>query len=123
MDNEEKMTTTAEQLQIKGMLQSLYRFANVLPVWDGTVNEDVAHVFGAMLFETNKCSSAFGWIPRPPGGRATITWLVQQLGRGVFNSSRKKLSFTCARAVIYHWKTALDMASLGIASSRILKCA
>lgn len=101
------------------MIQSLYRFANVLPVWDGEVNDEVAAVFGTMLDETRKCSKAFGWIPRPPGGRASTTWLITQFGRGIFNASRGRLSFTCARAVIYQWKSALAMASLGVAIRRV----
>ncbi len=64
------MATDAEKAEIKGMIQSLYRYAYVLPVWDGDVNEDVAKVFDMMLTETQKCSSAFGWIPSPPGGQA-----------------------------------------------------
>jgi len=56
------------------MIQALYRYANVLLVWEGDVNEDVAKVFGIMLAETQKCSSAFGWIPSPPGGQASIAW-------------------------------------------------
>ncbi|GJI98765.1 hypothetical protein RugamoR57_54830 [Duganella caerulea] len=114
------MTTDAEKAEIKGMIQALYRYANVLPVWDGDVNEDVAKVFGIMLAETQKCSSAFCWIPSPPGGQASIAWLIRQLGRGLFNAYRKRLSFTCARTVIYKWRTALDMAALGIASSKLL---
>ncbi|TFW33501.1 hypothetical protein [Massilia horti] len=108
-----------EKVEVKEMIQSLYRFANILPVWDGEVNDDVAAVFGTMIAETRACSNAFGWVPKPPGGRASITWLVRQLGRGVFNSYRSQLSFTCARAVIYKWKSALEMASLGVAMRKL----
>ena len=102
---------------VKEMIQSLYRFANILPVWDGEVNEKVAEVFGIMLSETKKCSTAFGWVPKPPGGRASVSWLAMQFGNGTFNAYRSRLSFTCASAVICKWKTQLDMASLGIAMS------
>lgn len=78
------MNTDKEKAEIKKMIQSLYRFANILPVWDGEVNDDVAAVFGTMIAETRTCSKAFGWVPKPPGGRASVTWLAQQLGRGVF---------------------------------------
>ena len=116
------MASSKDLVEVKEMIQSLYRYAGI-PVWDGEVNEEVARVFGIMLLETQKCSSAFAWIPPPPGGRASIVWLVQKLGRGIFNSYKGKLSFTCARGVIYKWKTALDMASIGISTSRLPKWA
>lgn len=116
------MATNKELEEVKEMIQSLYRHANI-PVWDGEVNEEVGRVFGVMLMETQKCSSAFGWIPPPPGGRASIAWLAQKLGRGIFNSYKGRLSFTCARAVIYKWRTALDMASIGIGASGLPKWA
>lgn len=116
------MATNQDLAEVKEMIQSLYRHANI-PPWEGEVNEEVARVFGIMLFETQKCSSAFGWIPPPPGGRASIGWLMQKLGRGIFNSYKGRLSFTCARAVIFKWKTALDMASLGISAARLPKWA
>ena len=112
-----------EKMNIKEMIQSLYRFANILPVWDGEVNDDVAAVFGTMISETMTCSKAFGWVPKPPGGRASVSWLAQQLGRGVFNSYRSRLSFTCARAVIYKWKSALGLASAGVATRSLPKWA
>lgn len=112
------MASEADGAQVKEMIQSLYKFAG-LPPWEGDDNEGVAAVFGVMLVETQKCSQAFVWIPRPPGGRASIAWLVMNLGRGVFASYRSKLSFAWARAVIYKWGRQLDMASLGIASGAI----
>lgn len=109
------MASEADGAQVREMIQSLYKFAG-LPPWEGEVNEDVAAVFGVMLVETQKCSQAFVSVPKPPGGRASIGWLVMNLGRGVFATHRSKLSFTCARAVIYKWGRQLDMASLGIAA-------
>lgn len=54
------MDTDKEKGDIKEMIQSLYRFANILPVWDGEVNDDIAAVFGTMIAETRTCSNAFG---------------------------------------------------------------
>lgn len=116
------MATDKDKAEIKAMIQSLYELANI-PPWDGEVNEDVARVFGVMLAETQKCSSAFAWIPTPPGGRASITWLLTSLGKGIFRAHQRKLSFACARAVIYTWGSALDMAALGIGMSRVPKWA
>ena len=116
------MATDKDKAEIKEMIQSLYKLANI-PPWDGEVNEDVARVFGIMLAETQKCSNAFVLVPTPPGGRASITWLVNSLGRGIFHAYKRKLSFACARAVIYTWGSALNMADQGIGMSRIPKWA
>lgn len=113
------MASDKESAEVKEMIQSLYKFANVFPVWDGDMNERVAEAFGVMLGETQKCSNAFGWVPKPPGGRASITWLAMQLGSGLFNHHRSRLSFTCAREVIYKWSRQLEMASMGIAAARL----
>jgi len=115
------MASEAEKSEVKEMIESFYKFANVPLNWNGEVNERVAEVFGVMLSETRKCSSAFIWIPTPPGGRATIAWLVIQLGRGIFNRYRQQLSFTCARGVIYiiyKWGRDLEMAALGLVVTR-----
>ncbi len=116
------MATDKDKAEVKAMIQSLYVLANI-PPWDGEVNDEVARVFGIMLAETQKCSSAFAWVPTPPGGRASIVWLISNLGKGVFHSHQRKLSFACARAVIYTWGSALEMATQGIGMSRIPQCA
>jgi hypothetical protein len=36
------MASDKEKAAVKEMIQSLYKYANVLPVWDGDVNERVA---------------------------------------------------------------------------------
>ncbi len=113
------MASNKEKTEVKEMIQSLYILANVHPVWNGDVNERVAEVFGLMLNETKKCSSAFKSVPRPPGGRASIVWLVTQLGRGIFSHHRSRISITCARSVIYKWNRELEMASMGLVVTRL----
>lgn len=117
------MATEKDKEELKQMIQSLYSFANIVPAWDGDVNDEVASVFGIMILETQKCSAAFRWIPSPPGGRASVIWLVSKLGRGIFNTYKKRLSFSCARSVIYTWGTALELATLGIGMTRLPKWA
>lgn len=107
------MATEQEATEVRHMIESFYHFAGLAPPANLQVNDYVAEVFGVMLNETRKCSKAFVWVPRPPGGRATIVWLAMQLGRGVFNSHRSKLSFTCARFVIATWGKKLQDASYG----------
>jgi hypothetical protein len=82
------MASDADKAQVMEMIKSLYRFANIPINFSGDVNESVASVFGIMLIETKKCSKAFGWVPIPPAGVASIGWLVIQFGRGVFNHSK-----------------------------------
>jgi hypothetical protein len=116
------MASDAHAAEVKEMIQSFYKLAGI-PPWDGDVNENVAAVFGTMLSETRNCSKAFAWVPQPPAGKASVFWLVTNLGRGVFNIYRPKLSVTCARAVIYKWGRQLDMASLGLALGSLPKWA
>ena len=104
------------------MIRGLYRLGQQ-PEWDGQVNEGVAEIFGLMLMETRNCSSAFKWLPTPPGGRASIVWRCTQLARGVFKSHSSKLSFVCARTAIYKWGRQLDMASMGLAAMGGARCA
>lgn len=112
------MGSENEVREVKNMIQSLFRLAE-LGAWEGDVNDDVAEVFGITLSETIKCSDAFKWLPKPPGGRASINWLCIQLGRGIFGAFSTKLSFVCARTVIYKWRRRLDMASAGVAGARM----
>lgn len=113
------MATEQEMAEVRHMIESFYEFAAIPLPGNFEVNESVAAVFGAMLNETRSCSRAFVWVPRPPGGKASIAWLAMQLGRGVFNSYRGQLSFACAREVIRVWKTPFLEAVMGLSSVRL----
>lgn len=117
------MASEEEKAQLKEMIESFYKYAHVPMTWNLEVNEQVAEVFGIMIKETTKCSKAFGWVPKPPGGRASIIWLVMQLGRGVFNHYMHRISFTCVRGVIYQWGEQLKLASMGLFARRLAKWA
>ncbi|GKT13492.1 hypothetical protein AVHY2522_01270 [Acidovorax sp. SUPP2522] len=56
------------QDELRAMIESFFRFANVQLNWDGTVNDGVALVFHQMLLATAKCSNAMSFVPRPAGG-------------------------------------------------------
>lgn len=103
---------------VKEMIQSLYRLAGIHPVWNGEVNDAVADIVEKMLFETRVCSQAFVWVPKPPTGKASVMWLAMNIGRAAFATSRAKLSQTCTRKVILNWRTPLELASRGLASSQ-----
>lgn len=79
--------------EVKKVIKSFCHFAAVPLPSNFEVNERGAEALGIMLNETMKCSKAFGWIPTPPGGRATIVWLATQLGRGIFNGYGSRLGF------------------------------
>jgi hypothetical protein len=108
-----QVATEQELAEVRHMIESFYQFAAIPLPSNFQANEYVAEVFGTMLNRTQRCSRAFAWVPRPPGGRASIAWLAMQLGRGVFDSYRSQLSFTCARAVIASWGRKLQDACYG----------
>lgn len=116
------MASEEEKAQLKEMITSFYKYAEVSITWNLNINEQVAEVFGIMIKETTKCSNAFGWVPKPPGGRASIFWLITQLGRGVFNHYLSHISWVCARGVIYQWREQLQLASMGLFAGRLPKC-
>lgn len=105
--------------EIKEMIRGLYELSGISPVWDGTVNDRVAEIFAIMIFETQKCSRAFAWVPKPSGGKPSPLWLVSNLTNGVFRTHSQKLSVTCARQVILNWGRELELAELGLSYKRI----
>jgi hypothetical protein len=60
-------------------------------------------VFGKMLEEARKCTKASNWVPRPPGGKATIAWLVRNVTRSAIRSMGNDLACTCVQFVIRNW--------------------
>mgnify|MGYP000400661489 CR=1 FL=1 len=70
-----------------GQIDAFYKEAGFQHGWNGSVNENVAYVFGKMLAASRDCSSALNWVPRPTG-RVTIKWIVKHLGRSFFERSR-----------------------------------
>ncbi|MDH5546207.1 MAG: hypothetical protein OEZ43_11475 [Gammaproteobacteria bacterium] len=106
------MADAIQKEELRQMIEAFYRFAGVNPPANLEINESVASVFGSMLQETRKCSDAFKWIPPPPGGRPSIGWLVTNIGKSFIRSLNDKMSFTCARGVIYVWGHHLQRASL-----------
>jgi hypothetical protein len=115
------MASQQDSAEVEKMIQAFYRFAGIPISFNLQINERVAEVFGKMLDETKRCSNAFVWVPKPPSGRASIAWLIVQLGRGAFASHESKLSIACARRVIQVWGTSLQMASMGLSERSAAK--
>jgi hypothetical protein len=113
------MAREQNERAVQEMIQSLYRLAGISPLWDGEVNDAVAEIVEKMLSETRYCSQAFAWVPKPPTGRASLLWPAMNAGRSAFATSRAKLSQACARKVMLDWRTPLELASQGLALSRL----
>ena len=104
------MASALDKEHVKEVIDTFYKVGRNTG-WNREVNEKVAEVFGLMLEEAKKCTDALNWVPRPPGGKATIAWLVRTLGRIGVAQMRNGLSKTCALAVIRNWDRELSMAS------------
>ena len=98
---------------VREVIDSFFKEAGFQGGWNGTINENVANVFGKMLLESRDCSAALNWVPRPTG-RATISWIVKNLGRSFIRDIQGKRAFICSQRVIYNFKRELDMASMGL---------
>ncbi len=103
MDDEDK---------VRDIIDAFYMGAGVHKKFTGVVNDKVAKVFGVMLLETKKCSDSFAWIPVPPGGGATVSWLATVFARNIINRMRNTMSLTCAKSVIYKWGRELESSSI-----------
>lgn len=103
-----------EKAKVKDAINAFYQGAGLDLKFTGEVNAKVAEVFGDMIFETQKCSAAMNWVPRPTGGKATIAWVARNFGRSILGKLSDKQSLTCAKAVVRNYRTKLTLASLGM---------
>ncbi|QBG36894.1 hypothetical protein [Litorilituus sediminis] len=102
-----------EQAAVKNAINAFYKGAGLNLQFSGTVTPRVAEVFGKMVFETQKCTSALNWVPRPAGGKATISWVARNFTQRILSQLSDKQSLTCAKVVIRNFRTDLQMASMG----------
>ena len=93
-------------------INAFYKGAGVRKTFKGPVNEEVAKIFGTMLSETKKCSNALEWVPSPPRGKATVSWIVKLFRKVVIKKLKNSESLTCVKAVIYKWGRKLDRAAI-----------
>lgn len=103
-----------ERDSVKKAINAFYKGAGVNVTFNGEVNKKVAEVFGEMILKTQACSDAFNWVPRPTGGKATITWVAKNFTRSVLEQLEKKQSLTCAKTVIWSYRRKIQLASAGI---------
>ncbi len=105
MNNEKK---------VKNAINAFYKGAGLDLTFKGNVNNQVAEIFGVMVKEIQRCTTALNWVPVPTGGKATITWIVKNFSQSVLKQLGEKQSLTCAKTVIRNYRTKLALASLGI---------
>lgn len=103
-----------DHTSVKNAINAFYKGAGLNLTFKGDVNARVAEIFGEMIFATQKCSAALSWVPRPSGGKATISWIVKNLSQSVLRQIESKQSLTCAKEVVRNYRTKLQLAALGI---------
>ncbi len=103
-----------EENSVKDAINAFYKGAGIDLKFTGEVNAKVAEIFGKMVVETQKCTTALKWVPTPKGGKATITWVAKNFTKSAINQLKEEQSLTCAKKVILDYKAPLKLASLGI---------
>ncbi|QBG36896.1 hypothetical protein [Litorilituus sediminis] len=103
-----------EQLAVKEAINAFYKGAGLNIKFTGDANQKVAEVFGKMILETQKCTTALNWVPRPTGGRATIAWVAKNFTKSVLRQLEEGQSLTCAKKAILQFKSPLKLASMGV---------
>lgn len=99
---------------VRYSINTFFKGAGIDKTFNGPVNEKVAEVFGKMLTESTRCSSSLSWVPRPTGGKATISWVARNFSRSIRERMRDSQYLTCAKTVIYKMMTELEMAARGL---------
>jgi hypothetical protein len=105
------MASGMDKEQVRQAIDAFYQIGRS-GGWKRDVNERVAAVFGRMLEEAKKCSKALNWVPRPPGGKATISWLVHNVSRSTMRSMGDDFAHTRAQFVIRNWDAEFRVASV-----------
>ena len=100
----------SERELLEHRLRAFYRVAGL--AWSGCVNDQVSDVFYRMLREAAACSHVMDFVPRPPGGRASMVWLATQLAKMGQNQLDDRLYFTCVRKAALSYKTEMMMACI-----------
>jgi len=103
-----------EQIAVKNAINAFYKGAGLNIKFVGDTNPKVAEIFGKMVLETQKCTTALNWVPQPSGGKATISWVAKNFTKSVLRQLEEGQSLTCAKKAILQFKSPLKLASMGI---------
>ncbi|WP_221796242.1 hypothetical protein [Oceanobacter mangrovi] len=76
----------SQQEDIRSVINGIYDVAGIKYQYSGLVTEKTAAVVGDIVENIRSCSSSMSWVPRPTGGKATISWVIRNLG-GVLSGS------------------------------------
>ncbi|PHI34724.1 hypothetical protein CBQ28_23180 [Pseudoalteromonas sp. GCY] len=95
-------------------MNAFYKGAGLNLSFKGSVNENVAQVFGEMIQATKSCTTALNWVPEPTGGKATIKWIVKNFAQSIVKQLSSEQSLTCAKEVVRNYRTKMELAALGI---------
>ncbi|MFV2057197.1 MAG: hypothetical protein ACC707_12065 [Thiohalomonadales bacterium] len=61
----------AEKNELRDSIEAFYKIGGI-PMPTMVMSDRVASIFFEMLEAAGQCSVAFGYVPRPPGGRVTV---------------------------------------------------
>ena len=103
-----------EQISVENAINAFYKGAGLNVKFNGSINNKVAEIFGKMIIETQKCTTALNWVPRPAGGKATISWVAKNFTRSVLRQLEEGQSLTCAKAAVLRFKSPLHLAAMGV---------
>ena len=90
-------------------------YGNQAHSWE--INDEVAKQVILMVLETEKCSKAMDFIPRPhPYGSNPLSWLGKEAAKGLFRhlKNNKDQYAVCASKASLVWRSKIQMASMGL---------
>ncbi|KAF7764865.1 hypothetical protein PCIT_b0956 [Pseudoalteromonas citrea] len=103
-----------EQKSVENAINAFYKVAGLNIKFNGSINNKVAEIFGKMIIETQKCTTALNWVPRPTGGKATISWVAKNFTRSVLRQLEEGQSLICAKTAVLRFKSPLHLAAMGV---------
>jgi len=98
---------------VREIINAIFTVADVKQKFNGEINDRVAQIVGTMTMELKECSDTMNWVPRPPGAKATISWLALNLGKSFIRSLQNKQSYSCTKTVVWRYRRVLIMAGNG----------
>jgi hypothetical protein len=100
-----------EQQHVKDVLQFFY--PDQTP--PETISEEVGTLASEMLHEALEGSKAMDFVPRPPGFKPGLVWLISQAVQVAWRRAGKQRIYEAVRrTVALKYKTRYEMAKLGI---------
>ncbi|MDX1472548.1 MAG: hypothetical protein R3309_00170 [Reinekea sp.] len=103
----------SQKEEVRNIINAIYDAAGINYKFRGEVTEMTAEVLGKMISEIRSCTTALNWVPRPTGGKATISWIARNLGSSfVRDLEKKNISLTCGRRVLLGLRSELEYSGI-----------